>query len=359
VNRPVLVGVVAAVAVALVIGFLAMRATHPPEPEPHPAAPADAATATTTPPPPTGRGDLGGGATATSPRVILSAAWGAGAGQLGHRADPESLSEGPMSFFVDARGVLILDNVNKRLARFDAVGRPLPPIALDTEAAQDVARGAHDRVAVLDRLRDKRVTLYDADGRALHQVPLAGTGITEPAAVSGIFTDEKGDLWAERAHAAWLKLADAGGVPDATRPSAPGRPMRDGRFLAAAISDRGAGQARVRVYADVESAPVWEATVDFGAPLMFLALLDSDAAGNVFVGAHTGHESKTPPFRIADETLTLVKLGERDGAAAGRVTVPAPPPREESFRDLYVGDDGTVYWMRRTAAGVVVEAYRL
>src|SRR5206468_2665918 len=83
---PVPVGVVAAVAVALVIGFLAMRATHPPEPEPHPAAAADAATATTTTPTPPGRGDLGGGATATPPRVILSAAWGAGAGQLGHRA---------------------------------------------------------------------------------------------------------------------------------------------------------------------------------------------------------------------------------------------------------------------------------
>jgi hypothetical protein len=41
------------------------------------------------------------------------------------------------------------------------------------------------------------------------------------------------------------------------------------------------------------------------------------------------------------------------------MTLPAPPPREESFRDLYVGDDGTIYWMRRTATGVVVEAYRL
>jgi len=91
---------------------------------------------------------------------------------------------------------------------------------------------------------------------------------------------------------------------------------------------------------------------------MFLALLDADAAGEVFVAAHTGHESRTPPFRIEDESLTVVKL-TRDGAPAGRLTLPAPPPREEAFRDLYVGDDGTVYWMRRTAAGVVIEAYRL
>jgi hypothetical protein len=103
---------------------------------------------------------------------------------------------------------------------------------------------------------------------------------------------------------------------------------------------------------------VWQATTDFGAPIMFLALADADSAGDVFVAAHTGHESRTPPFRIEDEALTIIKL-TRDGTVAGRVTVPAAPPHEEAFRDLYVGDDGTVYWMRRTPSGVVVEAYRL
>ncbi|MDB4965839.1 MAG: uncharacterized protein JWN44_1528 [Myxococcales bacterium] len=359
-KRALLAAALAVVAIALVLFVvLSRRGAHPTQPA------NGAGGAPTTPPPPgttppattpPAHGDLG--ASSARARVILSAPWGSAAGQLGHRADPESVTEGPMSFFVDGHGVLVLDNVNKRLARFDAAGRPRTPIALDTEAAQDVARGVHDRIAVLDRLRDKRVSIYDADGRALNQVPLAGTGLAEPAAVSGLFSDDKGNLWAERAHGAWLRLADATGAIDHARPSAPGRPTRDGRFVAAAISDRTAGRAKVRVYADGENPPVWETTVDFAAPLMFLALLDADAAGEVFVAAHTGHESKTPPFRIEDESLTLVKLG-RDGAIAGRMTVPAAPPREEAFRDLYVGDDGTVYWMRRTVAGVVIEAYRL
>jgi hypothetical protein len=91
---------------------------------------------------------------------------------------------------------------------------------------------------------------------------------------------------------------------------------------------------------------------------MFLALLDGDASGRVYIGAHTGHEAAAPPYAITDETLVVVALAA-DGSEAGRLTLPAPPPSEAAFRDLYVGDDGTIYWMRRTPAGVVIEAYRI
>lgn len=289
--------------------------------------------------------------------VALSAAWGAGAGQLGRRLDPESVAEGPMSFVVDRSGIVVLDNVNRRLARFDAHGRALPAIALDSEAAQDVARGARDRLAVLDRLHDKHVTLYDDGGRVLGVLPLVGAGIVEAAAVTGIFTDRDGNLYAEREHGSWLRLGDAEGRVDPARPTVPGRPLRDGRFVAAAIADKQAGRARVQVF-DAGGAKAFDTTVDFGAPLLYLALLDGDAAGSIYLGAHVGHEAPSPPYRIDDEALSLVAL-TADGSLRAQRVLPAPPPREESFRDLYVGDDGTIYWMRRTAAGVVVEAYRL
>lgn len=351
----------AVIAVALVVvalGYFLARGLHPPAKA---GASGDA-----------GAGAHGGSADlahagATRPRVdggravhatvIVSAAWGSAAGQLGRRADPESMSEGPMSFFVDGHGVAILDNVNRRVARYDTHGRALPPIALDTDAAQDLAR-ARDRIAVLDRLHDKRVTIYDADGSTRATLPLVGTGISEAAAVTGLFSDRDGALYAEREHAAWLRLAAADGSPDAARTSAPGRPTRTGNFVSAALVDRAAGRARVSQFDDLKGNLVWQTTIDFGAPLMFIALLDGDAAGRVYIGAHTGKESTTPPYAIGDESLTLVALTP-DGNEAGRLTLPAPPPSEESFRDLYVGDDGTIYWMRRTAAGVVVEAYRL
>ncbi|HXU72821.1 MAG TPA: hypothetical protein VN947_26055 [Polyangia bacterium] len=354
--------VVAVALIVVVLGYFLARGLHP---SPAPIAPK-------TPPPPApaigaAQVDLGhptapaspsGAARSPRAHVVLSAAWGAAPGQLGRRVDPESLAVGPMSFFVDAHGVVVLDNVNRRLARFDANGRPLPPIALDSDAAQDLAR-SRDRVAVLDRLHDKRVTLYDADGSVRASLPLTIAGISDGAAATGVFADRDGALYVEREHGAWMPLADASGDPARGLKAAPGRPTRDGRFVAAAIADRASGRATVTLWGSAAPPPAWQVTVGFGAPVMFIALLDSDANGRIYIGAHTGREAATPPYAITDESLTIVALDPDDGHERARLTLPAPPPREESFRDLYVGDDGTIYWMRRTAAGVVVEAYRL
>lgn len=351
----------AVVLVVVALGFFLARGLNPPR---------TGAPPMTSSPAASGRGDdthaAGGTRSTTAPRdagraprptVVLSAPWGGGDGQLGHRSHPESMPEGPMSFFVDARGLVVLDNVNRRLARFDAHGGVLPPIALDTDAAQDLARTRHG-VAILDRLHDKRVTLYDSDGQPSGTISLTAAGFPDGPAVTGIFGDRDGALWGEREHGAWSRIADADGMPDATHLPAPGRPTRAGHFVSAAIVDRAQGRARVSLFTGLDNAPAWQTVVDFGAPLLYLALLDGDAAGRTYIGAHTGRESASPPYAVTNETLTVIALAP-DGSEAGRLTLPAPPPREESFRDLYVGDDGTIYWMRRTPAGVVVEAYRI
>jgi len=360
--------VVVAIAVALVVvalGFFLARGLHPHH-TPAPAAvagndtsPSGAAPSGTRAGAPPSAHDLGAHAAATHPRptIVLSAPWGSGPGQLGHRHDPESAGEGPMSLFVDRNGVTILDNVNRRVARFDPHGAPLHAIPLDNEAAQDLAR-AKDRVAVLDRLHDKRVSIYDTDSMPSAAVSLAAAGFPDAAAVTGIFGDKDGAVWGEREHSAWQRIADPEGMPDTTHLPAPGRPTRTGGFVNGAIVDRAGGRARVSFFAALDNSPTWQATVDFGAPILFLALLDADASGRVYVGAHTGHESAAPPYAVTDESLTIIAL-DNNGNEAARMTLPAPPPREESFRDLYVGDDGTIYWMRRTATGVVVEAYRI
>ena len=361
-SRALVILAVALVVVAL--GFFLARGLHPPAAAPAASGGGTAATAA-------GQrgGEHAGGATsagATAPRdagraprptVVLSAPWGGGDGQLGHRSNPESMPEGPMSFFVDGRGVVVLDNVNRRVARCDAHGGALPPIALDTDAAQDLAR-TRQGVAVLDRLHDKRVTLYDSDGQPSGTISLTAAGFPDGAGVTGIFGDRDGALWGEREHGAWSRIADADGMPDGTHLPAPGRPTRAGHLVSAAIVDRAAGRARVSFFSALDNAPAWQTVVDFGAPLLYVALLDGDAAGRTYIGAHTGRESASPPYAVTNETLTVIALGP-DGSEAGRLTLPAPPPREESFRDLYVGDDGTIYWMRRTPAGVVVEAYRI
>src|SRR5207248_8899371 len=103
-------------------------------------------------------------------------------------------------------------------------------------------------------------------------------GIPEAGGVTGVFSDGDGDLYVEREHGAWLRLVDGNGNLDATRRAAPGRPTRDGRFVAAAIADRAAGTARVQLF-NRDGSAAWSELVDFAGPIMFIALLDSDAAG--------------------------------------------------------------------------------
>jgi hypothetical protein len=295
--------------------------------------------------------------------VVWRAAWGSGAGQLGRGADSHSVTAGPMSLLADKHGLVVLDNVNQRLVRLDAQGRPLPPIALPNGAAQDVARGAGERLAVLDRLRAGKVTLLDGDGRTIGVAALAGPGIAEPAAVSGIFGDRDGAIVAEIKPGAWIDLFDAAGTPSPRRAHVPGRPTRDGGYVSAAVVNRAAGSVLVHRFS-ADGSPRWDAIVLFGAPLIYIALLDSDAAGNVFLGVHTARQSPTQPSPsgLVDETLRVAAIvddGDGGRIEPEQLSVDAPPPREEGFRDLSVGDDGTIYWMRRTPDGVVIEAYRL
>jgi len=365
VSRPrIALVAVLVVLVVVALGYFLARGLHPTKTA-HAPASSDGGTHGGVASPPASARDLGAHAAARPdaghaphPTVVLSAPWGSGAGQLGHRLDPESAGEGPMSLFVDHhRGIVILDNVNRRVARFDPHGAPLRPLPLETDAAQDLARMG-ERVAVLDRLHDKRISIFEADGQPTATISLAAAGFPDAAVVTGIFGDREGALWGEREHTSSQRITDPEGMPDSAHVPAPGRPTRAGSFVAAAIADRAAGRASVTFYATLANTPTWQVTVDFGAPIMFLTVLDADAAGRVYIGAHTGNEGAAPPYAIINESLTIIALGS-GGSEAARMTVPAPPPREESFRDLYVGDDGTIYWMRRTATGVVVEAYRL
>jgi hypothetical protein len=290
--------------------------------------------------------------------VLVRGAWGAGPSEFGRRRDPETRAQGPASLAVDAHGrLLVLDQINRRIQRFDARGQRLPPIPIGDDAAEDLAPAHNGTTLVLDRLAERNVQLYDDGGRLRAQVPLVGPEIPESGIVTGLFTDDAGDLYVERAHRLLVRIADAGGGP-VDRTTLPGRPSRDGQlFLNAAIGDRAAGQVLVSALAR-DGQLVWQTPVSLGAPVLYLVLFDSDAAGSVYLGGRVGHESAAPPYRVVDEAIVLVALSP-GGAPRGSLTLPAAPSEEESFRELTVGDDGTIYRMVASADGVRIEAYRL
>ncbi|HZS40630.1 MAG TPA: hypothetical protein VFF06_27545 [Polyangia bacterium] len=293
------------------------------------------------------------------PHVLARAGWGSGPGDLAHKLDQESAPEGPMALTVDAQGnLLVLDQLNHRIQRWTRDGRRLAPIAIGGDTAQDLTVARDGRVMLLDRLGEQNVQVLDATGRPLGDVALRGAKIPEPGGVTGLYTDDDGNAYAEREHAELVRVADADGHASRDRPILPGRPSRGGRvFLRGAIADRAAGTFTLRAY-DAAATLVWEATIAFGGTILYVVLLDSDASGSVYAGARVGRESPDPPYAITGERVELRSL-DAGGAPRGALTLDGAPAPEEIFREFTVADDGTIYRMRRSPDGVVLEWYRL
>jgi hypothetical protein len=291
--------------------------------------------------------------------VLARASWGSGPAELGHRLDPESAPEGPMSLTTDSRGdVWVLDQLNHRVQRWTSGGKRLAPIPIGGDTAQDLLAARDGRLLLLDRLGEQNVQLLDGAGKPLGDVALRGPKLPEPGGVTGLYTDDSGAAFAEREHGELVGVADADGRPLADRPTLPGRPRRDGRaFLRGAIVDRAAGTFAVRAL-DASGAPLWDATLAFGAPVLYIVLLDSDASGAAYAGARTGRESAQPPYAIVDERIELRSL-DASGSARGALSLDATPAPEEIFREFTVADDGTLYRMRRTPDGILIESFHL
>src|SRR6185503_15316008 len=104
--------------------------------------------------------------------VMVRAAWGQGAGQLGRRASSESAPEAPMGFAIDREGrVHVLDQVNARLQIFEK-GAPARVVALPAETFQDIALDAKGNAVVLDRLSTSTLAFIGANGEVDHTVPI-------------------------------------------------------------------------------------------------------------------------------------------------------------------------------------------
>lgn len=288
--------------------------------------------------------------------VAASGKWGSELGQFGHRRDPESNPEAPSAIVAGKGGdFVVLDQINNRVQRFEQ-GRAVASIGTGGDTVQDVAIGPEDRTVVLDRLADKVVRVYDAAGRLVNEVPLAGKRLEDPASATGVFADE-GGIYVEREHGALVRVADPDGTPDEKRRELPGRPTRDGkRVVAAALTDRAQGEITITAFAREGFEPAWSRPIVFGRPILHVLLLDSDDAGNVYVGALSAREGPAPDHDLFDEAILVARL-TRDGTPAGILTLPATKTGEEVQRPLSVGEDGTLYLMRPGEQGLDVLRY--
>ena len=283
---------------------------------------------------------------------LFHGGWGGEPGQFGRRHDPESNPEAPMAIAAGAPGALALvDQANGRVQLFHN-GKPSGQIRIG-DTIQDLALAPGGATALLDRLHDRNLQLFGADGQPLGTVPIVGRGLDEGGSATGVFADDEG-FYVERDHEAVVRVADRAGKPDTARPELPGRPTRDGRaWVSAAIFDRGAGRLMVQAVDRRTGRAAWQREIELSAPILRIVLLDSDRRGRIYVGADVGRESSGPPFVIEDEMVSVVRL-ESSGDPRGAITLPPLVASDESIRPITVDDDGTLYAMYPSDSGLDV-----
>lgn len=297
----------------------------------------------------------GGGA--SEGQVLVNGSWGAGAGQFGRRQAQESNPEGPMSLRVDSKGgVWILDQVNRRVQRFDAAGKALPPLSISGTTAQDLALTDDGRALVLDRLGpEPGVAVYDGEGRHMGRLDVVGGKVKEGGGITGVFA-ASGGTYVEDGHDDLVQVADADGKQSDLTETIPGRPTRDGKlYIKAGVIDKAAGRVYVQAHT-LQKKLAWELPLNLTRPVLHLLLLDSDHKGRVYLGAEVGIED--PATHAMTDLATVVVRITAEGKLDGTLILPpSTADAAETFRPLVVGGDGTIYHMVASASGLKVTSY--
>ncbi|MFH1812037.1 MAG: hypothetical protein ABIJ09_25080 [Pseudomonadota bacterium] len=279
--------------------------------------------------------------------------WGSGPDQVGRTVPDEAAPEGPMSLDLDGKGrVFLLDQVNARILVLDGE-RVADTWPLHADSYQDLAWIDDQHVALLDRLAARVVDVVDHQGRILATVPVEGGPVQEGGAVTALEVEDDG-IWLELEHAQQVRVADRQGRAEKVRTLRGGRLSADRRVRLSAVRDGAHGVTLWSQVATRSDAPTRHlATLGFADSLLQITALESDARGQVFVGAQTFREGPRPPFELlaVDEWLVVV---DPDGVARTRVALPARRGAEEQFRPLRVAPDGRVVFVHCDDSGVTL-----
>jgi hypothetical protein len=266
-----------------------------------------------------------------------------------------------MAFDVGADGTIaLLDQVNERVQRLhvaaDGAVTSLGAVQVPG-SVQDLALAAAGGMWLLDRFVSKTARLVDAaTGATRAEVALTASGVTEPGAMSALW--QRGDgLWIEVDHATLVRVADTAGVPDAVRPSLPGRVVPGGQRAVKALRvppNRVVLQALALPHRP-QIAPEWVANLTLPLPIWAIADVDFDAAGRTWVVVDLarfvpGEDAPVERGRVAIAV-------DATGREVQRLTLCPPVGPEEQFRTARIGGDGALYSMCRGESGLRIERW--
>jgi hypothetical protein len=301
---------------------------------------------------------LGGGTAAAAtdePELAVRAEWGSGDGQLGRRGGEESAPEGPMSFAITPNDeVWVLDQVNRRLVRFDAAGRQDRSLPIGADTFQDVALAPTGELVLLDRLAARLVRVLDAGGTVRGETALEGLGIAEGGGTTALFARDDG-VWVEYDHRRTVRVMSPQFESLFFRNDHGGRPL-GAEVLGFA---RRAGGAQVELWTvDRERDVVLaEALLTFDEPVARIVTLAAAPQDGVVLAVHGMTEDPAQEYRVVHEALEVRFLDA--GLAERRRLRTAPSVGAwEQFKELEVAADGSLWQLAFVAEGVEVRRWR-
>lgn len=258
---------------------------------------------------------------------------------------------GPMSLAHDGNGkIYVLDQINHRVVRRNADGSLDGTSEIALRGAQDIAVGKDGTAAVLDRILDKAVALYDPSGAVKGQIPLEGALIDDTVHVTGVFVDGS-DVYVEREHGPLVKIGGLDGSLAEPRVEIPGRPSRDGlSYINAGITDAPQGRAYVSSIERATGQHRFTRELRYKSEIRHIVLLDSDKSGTIYFGVELHEDPST-------DWVVLQCLDPLKGVPIGSADLPANTMPEQTWRDLTVLDDGGVIYAIRSDDGVTYRRY--
>jgi hypothetical protein len=282
--------------------------------------------------------------------VVARARWGSGDGELGRSA--ESHRSGPAALAVGSAGeLLVLDQVNRRIARLSPDGRWLTAIPLESEAALDlIAVGESVWVLRYEPGPDHGYWLSEhrRDGARLRSVRLP----RDLDLVTGLFAEGE-DLYVEERHEDQL-LVLRGGAPvgeaRTRRARVLGRPdpSRPGSRLLRAREGR---RAIVhQVLPGRFTSPLLE--VELPLPVVAFEELLADGRGGLYLGLFLADAGADGDWRDPRRVLVAAPKG-----APPRTIALASERAAETSRPLAVAPDGTLHELVLSEEGATIRRW--
>ena len=298
-------------------------------------------------------------------QIVIRGAWGSNPGAFGQR--PEGSRPGPMSLVIgDDNTIHVLDQVNRRVQRFDPSGRLTGQTRIEAETTETIALtpGSAElwtlvyEAGAAPGFRVERYT----DGQLTQQVKLSSaiqlvTGLYVTGTGSGTGSGAAPSVWVEERHDRQIQVVADGRAlaPAEQTRHVLGRPYRGqhAERLTAARLDASRA-ALIHVLPGQGTHRLLDVVTPL--PLMAIHALASDRAGRIYLGLLLGREVQPGHTPVDVHRLLLVHQGQ--GAAPLTIGL-ARERTHDVFQPLAIGPDGAVYQLHTSEEGVTVRRWAL